>query len=72
MSRADWVTVIPEPGRTQKTAIALLAVADDPADVQTQRGGTEFLVAPYVADRYNTAPEPTPRPRRRAKKEVDD
>jgi hypothetical protein len=65
----DWVTVIPGDKGIQKTAIALLAVADDPADVRTQRGGTEFLVAPYVADRYNTASAPSPRPRRRAKKE---
>lgn len=67
----DWVTVLPGEAGVQKTAIALLALADDPADVQTQRGGTEFLVAPYVADRYNTASAPSPRPRRRAKKEDD-
>jgi hypothetical protein len=65
----DWVTVLPGDSGIQKTAIALLAVADDPADVRTQRGGTEFLVAPYVADRYNSASAPTSRPRRRAKKE---
>jgi len=65
----DWVTVLPGEAGVQKTAIALLAVADDPADVRTQRGGSEFLVAPYVADRYTNATAPSPRPRRRAKKE---
>jgi len=67
----DWVTVLPGEAGVQKTAVALLALADDPADVRTQRGGTEFLVAPYVADRYNTASAPERRPRRRAKKEDD-
>ncbi|MZE53814.1 hypothetical protein GTY86_35575 [Streptomyces sp. SID5770] len=64
----DWVTVVPGESGIQKTAIALLAVADDPADVQTRRGGTEFAVAPYVADRYNDEREPASRPRRRASK----
>lgn len=65
----DWVVVMPAPGDVKETARALLALADSPADVRTDGNGSEFLVAPYVADRYNTAPEPTPRPRRRAKKE---
>jgi hypothetical protein len=67
----NWVTVLPGEAGVQKTAIALLALADDPDHVRTQRGGSEFLVALYVADRYNTASEPERRPRRRAKKEDD-
>lgn len=67
----DWVTVVPGESGIQKTAIALLAVADDPADVQTQKGGAEFLVASYVADRYNGEHETASRPRRRASKKEE-
>jgi hypothetical protein len=33
-------------------ARALLDLADTPADVRTQRGGTEFLVPEALADKY--------------------
>jgi hypothetical protein len=53
MSVREWVVVIPAASENLKdVARELLGHADDPRDVRTQRGGTEFLVAPYVADRY--------------------
>ena len=63
----DWVEVIPVHGTVAETAQLLLGVADDPADIRTVRGGAEFLVAPYVGDRYTKAL--APKPRRRTKKE---
>lgn len=59
---SDWVTIIPAAGDVKSTAQALLGFARDPHDVRTRGTGTEFLVAPYVADLYNA-----PR-RRRTKK----
>ena len=64
----DWTSVVPAPGEASVVARELLALADDPADVRTARGGNEFLVPPYLADRY-TAPAPR---RRRSKKEGDE
>lgn len=66
-----WVAVIPGKGQAAEVARVLLGLADDPTHVRTDGNGSEFLVAPYVADRYNTASEPERRPRRRAKKEDD-
>lgn len=68
MTGTDWVTVIPARGETVATARELLALAEDPAHVRTARGGAEFLVAPYVADAFNTPKRPRKRP---AKKETD-
>lgn len=49
----DWATVIPEsPAHVAETARGLLEAADSPAEVMTQRGGTEFLVPEAVAERY--------------------
>lgn len=63
----DWVSVLPDLGSAAETATLLLGLADTPADVRTVRGGAEFLVAPYVGDRYTKAL--APKPRRRTKKE---
>lgn len=67
---ADWVTVVPPAAELKATAIVLLALADSPADVRTDGNGTEFLVPPYLADRYNESLRP--KPRRRAKKDEED
>jgi hypothetical protein len=67
MSVKDWVSVVPGKGAVQETARALLALADSPHDVRTVNAGNEFLVAPYLADRY-TAPA-APKRRRAPKKE---
>jgi hypothetical protein len=64
----DWTTVVPAAGAVKETAQTLLSLAEHPNDVRTVRGGMEFLVAPYVAERY-TAPEQPRRTRR--KKEVE-
>lgn len=60
---------IPEPGAVADMARALLAVADNPAQVHTHRGGTEFSVPSQVAERYRESLRPAPR--RRSKKEGD-
>lgn len=65
-----WISVVPGSGEVRDTAVLLLALADDPADVRTVRGGSEFLVAPYVAERF-TQPEPAPAPSRRTRKKGD-
>lgn len=66
----DWTVVVPAAGEVKATAAALLALADSPADVRTDGNGSEFLVPPYLADRYNESLRP--KPRRRAKKEEDE
>jgi hypothetical protein len=63
----DWTVVVPAPGEVREIAQALLALADSPADVRTDGNGTEFLVPPYLADKFNESLRP--KPRRRAKKE---
>lgn len=63
----DWAVVVPAPGEVRETAQALLALAESPADVKTDGNGTEFLVPPYLADKFNESLRP--KPRRRAKKE---
>lgn len=64
-----WAVVVPE-SREQisTTARGLLAAAEHPRDVLTQRGGTEFLVPEAVADRYRKSLSR----RGRAKKEASD
>ena len=54
---SDWQPIVPGAGEAQEVARLLLALADDPAHVRTQRGGSEFLVPPYLAERF-TQPEP--------------
>lgn len=66
----DWTVVVPPAAEVKATAIVLLALADSPADVRTDGNGTEFLVPPYLADRYNESLRP--KPRRRAKKDEED
>ena len=66
----DWAVVVPAPGQVKETAIVLLALAVSPADVRTGGNGSEFLVPPYLADRFNESTRP--KPRRRAKKEEGD
>ena len=69
----DWTTVVPASGTVQETARELLSLADDPADVMTQAGGTEFRIPPYLARRYASQPPESPAPRRRrTKKEGDE
>lgn len=66
----DWQVIVPGAGEVQAVAVLLLSLADDPAHVRTQRGGGEFLVPPYLADRF-TQPDPpktTKRPRARRTK----
>lgn len=66
----DWAVVVPAPGDVKATAIVLLALADSPAHVRTDGNGSEFLVPPYLADKFNESLRP--KPRRRAKKEEDE
>lgn len=68
MSDQERETFIPEPGQLKEMAQALLAVADDPSQVMTQRGGTEFTVPADVAERYRKSLRPA---RRSSKKEGD-
>lgn len=60
---SDWQVIVPGEGEVRDVAVLLLSLADDPAHVQTQRGGSEFRVPPYLADRF-TQPAPKPRARR--------
>lgn len=55
----NWQPIVPGAGEAQEVARLLLSLADDPAHVRTQRGGSEFLVPPYLAERF-TQPEPEP------------
>lgn len=66
----DWTVVVPARDDVKATARALLELADSPADVRSGGNGTEFLVPPYLADRYNESLRP--KPRRRAKKDEED
>lgn len=66
----DWAVVVPAAGEVKATAAALLALADSPADVRTDGNGSEFVVPPYLADRYHESLRP--KPRRRAKKDEED
>ena len=66
----DWTVVVPPAAEVKATAQALLALADSPADVRTDGTGNEFMVPPYLADRYNESLRP--KPRRRAKKDEED
>ncbi len=61
----DWIAVVPGSRPVADVARELLALAADPADVRTARGGNEFLVPPYLANLYVKPPAP---PRRRAPK----
>lgn len=64
----DWQVIVPGAGEVPEVAVLLLGMADDPAHVRTQRGGSEFLVPPYLAERF-TQPDPKTRPRARRTKE---
>lgn len=69
----DWTLISPDAEYVKETAQTLLALARSPQDVRTARGGTEFWVAPYLADLYaNPTPEPTAKPRRRTKKDGEE
>lgn len=57
---SEWQPIVPGAGEAQEVARLLLALADDPAHVRTQRGGSEFLVPPYLAEKF-TEPEPKPK-----------
>lgn len=65
----DWQVIVPGAGEVQEVARLLLSLADDPADVRTQRGGAEFLVPPYLADRFTQPEKPKRQPRARRTKE---
>ncbi|MCX0246413.1 hypothetical protein [Streptomyces drozdowiczii] len=62
MTARGWQPIVPGAGEAQEVARLLLRLADDPAHVRTQRGGSEFLVPPYLAARF-TEPEPDPKPK---------
>lgn len=62
----DYETFIPARGDVRDLARALLAVADDPSQVRTHRGGMEFSVPVHVAERYRESLRPS---RRRTKRE---
>lgn len=48
-----WAVIVPESrADAPSVARALLAMADSPAAVMTQRGGAEFLVPEALAERY--------------------
>lgn len=64
----DWTTVVPGPGRVRDVAMELLALAERPEDVMSQRGGSEFRIPSYLAERY-LAPAKPPAPRRRTSKD---
>jgi len=64
-----WVTVVPEPGKVKEAVTLLLAAAEFPEHVLSQRNGTEFLVPPYVADAYNAPAAAVPKRRARKIKE---
>lgn len=71
MSPDEWATVTVGPEETVRdVARKLLDLADDPAQVRTTNGGTEFLVHPLVAEKY-TKPA-APRRGRRKKSETED
>ena len=65
----DWVTVVPGREAVKETVRELLALADAPSDVRTQGNGDEFLIPPYLADRYQASLAPAPKRRSRTKKE---
>jgi hypothetical protein len=69
VSTKGWVIVVPARGDVADTARALLSVATSVHDVRSQRGGREFLVAPYVADLFGKSEEQPKRPRTRRSKE---
>jgi hypothetical protein len=51
--REGWAVILPEsPSAAPGVARDLLTLAAAPADVMTQRGGTEFLVPEALAARY--------------------
>ena len=70
----DWTLISPAPEYVKETASTLLALAESPRDVRTARGGTEFLIPPYLAEIYlRPTPEPAaPKPRRRTKKDGEE
>jgi hypothetical protein len=73
----EWVPIIPSKGRIKETAAELLALVDDPTQVRTARGGTEFRVPQSVADAYTAKPfetktTPPPRQRRSRTKKSED
>lgn len=72
MDLREWVTVVPARGELGNVARALLDLADDPKHVRTAGGGTEFLVHPLVAEKYNTPPKPRRGRRSKAESEASE
>lgn len=71
MNLDEWATVTVGPDQSARdVARKLLELADDPSQVRTTSGGTEFLVHPLVAEKY-TKPA-APRRGRRKKSETED
>lgn len=70
MSLDEWSTVTVGPDENLRdVARRLLDLADDPSQVRTTNGGTEFLVHPLVAEKYT---KPATRRGRRKKSETED
>lgn len=69
MLRDDWIVVEPGAQGLEALRAELTALADHPGHVRTAGGAYEFLVPPYLAERYTTPPAPK---RRRTKKEEGD
>lgn len=65
--REGYELVIPSPGDVRAVARQLLDAADNPSQVFTHRGGTEFSVPAHVAQRWRDSL--SPKPRGRSKKE---
>lgn len=67
MSRADWVSLVAAEGGLAELRSALEALADHPGHIRTSGAADEFLVPPYLAERYMPAPK-----RRSTKKDKED
>jgi hypothetical protein len=65
--RPGYELIIPAREDVRATARQLLDAADDPSQVMTHRGGTEFSVPADVAERWRASL--SPKPRGRSKKE---
>lgn len=72
MSLDEWATVAVGPDESVRdVARKLLDLADDPSQVRTASGGTEFRVHPLVAEKY-TKPAASRRGRRKKTETEDD
>lgn len=68
----DWHVIPVGPEGAAETARALLALAEDKYHVRTANAGNEFLVPPYLAERYLKPPAPKRRRPSKDKEEAND